>query len=97
MADNRMDDAEREAIREVLNNVSGLGSGEVDLIMELAMSQVRCRTALNGHGTELFTTEQAAHFVESMHAVAAADGEISEEEVAEIRIVAEELGFPQSA
>ncbi|QFU75801.1 ATP-binding cassette domain-containing protein [Halioglobus maricola] len=94
MADNQMDDAERNAIREVLNSVSGLGSGEVDLVMELAMSQVRCRTALNGSGKNLFSAEQAAHFVESMQAVAAADGDVSDEETAEIRLIAEELGFP---
>jgi ABC exporter DevA family ATP-binding subunit len=94
MADNSMDDAERDMIRVVLNESSDLGQGEVDLVMELAMSQVRCKSAINGDGRKLFSEEQTRHFIESMHAVAAADGETSAEELDEIRKIAEELGFP---
>lgn len=94
MADNSVDDAERDMIRKVLNQASGLGEGEVDLVMELAMSQVRCRAAINGSGKALFSDEQARHFLESMHAVAAADGEVSAEELGEIDAIARELGFP---
>jgi putative ABC transport system ATP-binding protein len=94
MADNSVDDAERETIRRVLNEVSDLAQGEVDLVMELAMSQVSCRTADKANSRTIFTPERARHFMESMHAVAAADGDVSEEELAEIRQIAGELGFP---
>ena len=97
MADNSIDDAEREMIRTVLNQSSDLGQGEVDLVMELAMSQVRCKIAINGQAHELFSEEQARHFMDSMHAVAAADGDTSPEELAEIRQIAKELGFPVPA
>ena len=43
---------------------------------------------------QLFSQEQARHFVDSMHAVASADGEVSPEELREIQAVAKELGFP---
>ena len=94
MADNSIDDTEKETIRRVLNDVSDLAQGEVDLVMEMAMSQVSCRMADNDTSSTIFTPERAQHFMESMHAVAAADGEVSEEELAEIRQIAQELGFP---
>lgn len=97
MADNSIDDAERDMIRTVLNQSSDLGQGEVDLVMELAMSQVRCKSAINGQAQTLFSEEQARHFMDSMHAVAAADGDTSPEELAEIRQIAQELGFPVPA
>ena len=97
MADNSMDDAEKDMIKVVLNECSDLGQGEVDLVMELAMSQVRCKTAINGNARKIFSEEQARHFMDSMHAVAAADGSTSPEELAEIRQIAEELGFPVPA
>lgn len=97
MADNSIDDAERDMIRTVLNQSSDLGQGEVDLVMELAMSQVRCKSAINGQAHTLFSEEQARHFMDSMHAVAAADGDTSPEELAEIRQIAQELGFPVPA
>ncbi len=93
MADNSMDDAERQTIRQVLNEVSGLADSEVDLVMELAMTQVRARNAA-AHAGELFSADQASHFIESLHAVASADGEVSPEELREIRDIARELGFP---
>jgi ABC exporter DevA family ATP-binding subunit len=94
MVDEQMDDRERDAIRLVLNEISGLGQGEVELVIELALSQVRCRTALKYNEQRLFSEEQARHFMESMHAVASADGEVSPEELHEIQTVARELGFP---
>lgn len=94
MADNSVDDAERETICRVLNEVSDLAQGEVDLVMELAMSQVSCRSADSANSQSIFTPERAKHFMESMYAVASADGVVSDEELAEIRQIAHELGFP---
>ena len=47
-----------------------------------------------GNGATIFSAEQSEHFIESLHAVAAADGEVSPEELEEIRAIAAELGFP---
>jgi len=93
MADDNMDDQEREAIRHILVEQSDLQEVEVDLVMEMAMSQVRCRTAPAEGEPPWFTPEQKLHFIQSLHAVAAADGEVSPQELAEIDQIARELGF----
>jgi len=93
MADDNMDDQEREAIRRILVEQSDLQEAEVDLVMEMAMSQVRCRTAPAEGEPPWFTPEQKLHFIQSLHAVAAADGEVSPQELAEIDQIARELGF----
>ena len=94
LADGSIDDAETETIRKVLNETSDLQTGEVDLVMELAQTQVRCRAAAEAGADSIFTEDQSRHFVESLHAVAAADGEVSPEELQEIRDIADEFGFP---
>jgi ABC exporter DevA family ATP-binding subunit len=93
LADNHIDEAERTTIREVMNQVSGLEQAEVDLVLQLALSQVRCRAGLNGDTAIPFSEEQSRFFIDSLHAVAAADGEVSAEEKSEIIVIAEELGF----
>lgn len=93
LADNSMDDQERDAIRRILVEQSDLHEAEVDLVMEMAMSQVRCRGGMADGSQPRFTPEQSRHFLQSLHAVAAADGEVSEEELAEIYQIARELGF----
>ena len=93
MADDNMDDQEREAIRRILVEQPDLQEAEVDLVMEMAMSQVRCRTAPAEGEPPWFTQEQRRHFIQSLHAVAAADGEVSPQELAEIDQIASELGF----
>tara|TARA_R110001592_G_scaffold215025_1_gene468207 strand:+ start:63795 stop:64877 length:1083 start_codon:yes stop_codon:yes gene_type:complete len=93
MADDNMDDQERETIRRILVEQSDLEAVEVDLVMEMAMSQVRCRTAPEEGAGPRFTAEQKTHFIQALHAVAAADGDVSEQELAEIDQIAAELGF----
>jgi putative ABC transport system ATP-binding protein len=93
MADNAVDDAEREMIRQSLNAASDLSSAEVDLVMELAMTQIRCRHQLAEGAESPFNAEQTRHFMSSLRAVAAADGEVSEDELIEIQQIASELGF----
>jgi putative ABC transport system ATP-binding protein len=93
MADDNMDDQERDAIRRILVEQSDLQAVEVDLVMEMAMSQVRCRTAPEEGAPPRFTEEKRLHFIQSLHAVAAADGDVSEQELAEIDQIARELGF----
>ena len=93
MADDNMDDQERDAIRRILVEQSDLQEVEVDLVMEMAMSQVRCRTAPAEGESSRFSPEQRQHFIQSLHAVAAADGEVSPQELTEIDQIARELGF----
>ena len=94
LADNSIDEREREMMRSALVGASDLSEGEVDLVMELAASQVRCKSALRGESDSLFTQEQRRHFIDSLHAVASADGQVSQEELVEIEMIARELGFP---
>ena len=93
MADNEMDEAEREAIRLALGSTSTLSEAEVDLVMELAATQHRAHTRGGATLDSAFDEEQAQHFIDSMRAVARADGAIRPEEVEEIDAIARELGF----
>jgi uncharacterized tellurite resistance protein B-like protein len=93
LADGQLDDEERVAINNILVEHSDLQQAEIDLVMEMALSQVRCRSATGAEGQPLFSPEQSQNFIRSLHAVAAADGEISEQELAEIALIASEFGF----
>jgi len=93
MADNELDDVEREAIRLALANTSQLSAAEVDLVMELATTQLRARSRGAATVESAFDEEQSRHFVDSMRAVAGADGTIRPEELEEIDAIARELGF----
>ena len=93
LADDNMDEQEREAIRRILVEQSDLHAAEVDLVMEMAMSQVRARSVPAEGSQSRFTPEQSRHFIQSLHAVAAADGDVSQEELAEIDQIAREMGF----
>jgi ABC-type methionine transport system ATPase subunit len=93
MADDEMGAAEREAIRVALANTSNLSAAEVDLVMELAATQHRAHARGGATLDSAFDEEQSQHFIDSMRAVASADGAIRPEEVAEIDAIARELGF----
>lgn len=97
LADNDMDDQERDAIRAILVEHSEMHRAEVDLVMEMAMSQVRCRNLSASGGQALFSEKESATFFKALHAVAAADGEVSEQELQEIDLIARELGFTAAA
>ncbi len=97
-ADLRVTETESEAMKGALERIAGLGSEEADLAVEIAQT-----LAADFGGTEnyLATREfraisdrtQRTQLLHSLYAVAAADGLISPEESAEIRRIAEELGF----
>lgn len=93
LADGNLDDEERNAINTILIEHSDLQRAEVDLVMEMALSQVRCRSPRGNDGVSAFSHEQSLHFVKSLHAVAAADGDVSEMELQEIAQIAREMGF----
>lgn len=97
-ADLRVTETEGDAMRRALERTADLGPEEAELAVEIARTQ-----AADFGGTEnyLATREfraisdrmQRTQLLHSLYAVAAADGLVSPEESAEIRRIAEELGF----
>jgi putative ABC transport system ATP-binding protein len=96
-ADNEITDDERQVMREVLTEVSGLSSTEVDLAVELAMAQVRMKADSTDEGEQSasFTPMERDKFIESLYAVANADGVLTDDEREEIEEIASEMGFPK--
>ena len=93
-ADQQIDEQENVAIRKILLEVSHLSEGEAELVMQLSHSML----GMHGMGPQPVTDdEEARHrrqdWLEALHAVAAADGEVSPEELAEIDRIAGELGL----
>jgi putative ABC transport system ATP-binding protein len=94
-ADQVIDDEERKVMREVLRDASGLSEPEVDLVVELAMAQIRMNTEhVEVREPKPFSEIQRDQFLTSLYAVANADGNLSEQERYEIDSIAQELGFP---
>lgn len=94
-ADKVVAEEERQAMRDALLEASGLSGAEVDLVVELAMAQVRMSDEEERiPERKPFSEMQRDQFVSSLLTVASADGEISEEEQVEIKKIADELGFP---
>jgi putative ABC transport system ATP-binding protein len=95
-ADSEITDDERQVMRSVLSEVSGLSSTEVDLAVELAMAQVRMKSESDQEGEQSsnFTPMERDKFVASLYAVANADGVLTDEERSEIEAIADEMGFP---
>ncbi|MEH6551581.1 MAG: ATP-binding cassette domain-containing protein [Pseudomonadales bacterium] len=93
-ADQVVTENETQAIRNILTEMSDLSSGEVDLVMELSHSLVGAHRG-HVHGSEMRDRTSARHrnFVKALHAVAAADGEVSEAEETEIQGILSELGI----
>ena len=95
-ADQQIDESENIAIRRILREASGLTEGEAELVMQLSHSLVGVRDGLSP--LEQGESESDRHqrrelLLQSLHAVAAADGQVSPEEVAEIDRIAAELGL----
>jgi putative ABC transport system ATP-binding protein len=94
-ADGEFEQSERDAIRRVLGEAAALQPAEIDLVMELALSQVRVKHQAAGAGGDaVLTAAQREHFVEALRAVARADGRLSDSEAEEIQRIAAEMGFP---
>ena len=94
-ADESISSEEREVMRRVLHEASGLSQAEVDLVVELSMAQVRMsRDTVEEEERKPFNEIQKDQFLQSLYAVANADGHLSEEERREIEAIALEFGFP---
>jgi putative ABC transport system ATP-binding protein len=96
-ADNVVTESERDQMRQILHEVAKMEPSEVEFIMELSMMQKRAKAGLN-HSAEYpdFDNERSQHFVESLYAIAEADGNISTEEIVEIQAIATEFGVPDT-
>jgi tellurite resistance protein len=74
--------------------VARLETAEVDFIMELSMMQKRAKSGLDARIVNPVLDEhRAEHFLESLYAIARADGQTSSEELAEIEAIATEFGL----
>ncbi len=93
-ADDEVTESEREEMRKILREVANLDAAEAEFIMELSMMQKRAiseaATKVEKDGQEAMRSQ---HFIESLYAIANADGHVSPEEVAEIQAIAQEFGL----
>ena len=95
-ADQRIDETENATIRRILLEVSHLSEGEAELVMQLSHSMLGPHGASSpvvGGADDEAARQRRRHWLEALHAVAAADGEVMPEELAEINRIAAELGI----
>ena len=93
-ADGEVTDSELLEMRRILHEVAQLESSEVEFIMELSMMQKRARSGIDSKGLNPdFDEDRGKHFLESLYAIARADGTVSAEETVEIEAIAAEFGL----
>ncbi len=93
-ADGIVHDSERDEMRRILHEVAQLQSSEVDFIMELSMMLKRTRSGVDERLNKPALDERRAeHFLDSMYAIARADGKVTGEEVEEIDEIAAEFNL----
>ncbi len=100
-ADLHFAEEETDAMHDLVREHAELSEGEAELAVEIAKSQARLLGGTENYVVtrefkSLSTRGQRAKLLDCLYAVAAADGEISAEESAEILLVAEELGFTRA-
>ena len=93
-ADGVVKNEEREEMRRILQEVARLNESEVDFIMEMSMMQGRARSRVDDRIVNpALDEERSAHFLESLEAIAQADGITTTEELIEIDAIAAEFGL----
>jgi uncharacterized tellurite resistance protein B-like protein len=97
-ADLRITESESEQMHALVRDHARLSDEEAALAIEIAKSQARLLGGTENYVVtrefrEISTREQRVQLLESLYAVAAADGTISGQESTEIGKIAEELGF----
>jgi ABC-type methionine transport system ATPase subunit len=93
-ADGEVSDSERDEMRRILHEVARLEDAEVEFIMEMSMMQKRARSGLDNHMVNpALDKDRAEHFLNSLYAIARADGNASSEELVEIEAIAAEFGL----
>jgi putative ABC transport system ATP-binding protein len=95
-ADGQVRDSERDEMRRILHEVARLEPAEVEFIMELSMMLKRTRSGLDNRvANPALDQDRAEHFMDSLYAIARADGKVSSEELIEIDAIAAEFGLAQ--
>jgi len=93
-ADNEVSEEEREAMHNILRDVADLSDGEVNFIMDISMMQKHAQPALSNQVVQgSFEGERKKVLIDSLYAIAEADGSVSDEELEEIRAIAAEFGL----
>jgi putative ABC transport system ATP-binding protein len=93
-ADGRVTDTERDAMRIALRRTGRLRPEEVDLALELAVTQARLRPGIaTASAIDSIDEERRHDLVDALYLIAAADGEVSAAERAEIDRICQELGL----
>jgi putative ABC transport system ATP-binding protein len=96
-ADSKVSDSERDEMRRILHEVAKLEPAEVEFIMELSMMQKRAKAGLDNRMVNpALDKDRAEHFLNSLYAIAQADGITSSEEIIEIETIAAEFGLTAS-
>jgi len=93
-ADGEVSDSERDEMRRILHEVAKLETAEVEFIMEMSMMQKRAMSGMDNRiMNPAFDNDRAEHFLNSMYAIAQADGISTSEELIEIEAIAAEFGM----
>ena len=97
-ADSEVSDSERDEMRRILHEVAKLEPAEVEFIMELSMMQKRAKAGIDHRiMNPALDKDRAEHFLNSLYAIAQADGVTSSEELVEIDAIAAEFGLASSS
>ncbi len=93
-ADSEISDNERDEMRRILHEVARLEPAEVEFIMELSMMQRRASSSLENRAMDpALDKDRAEHFLNSLYAIAEADGITTREELEEISAIVAEFGL----
>ena len=91
-ADGEVRESERAEMRRILHEVAKLEPSEVEFIMELSMMLKRTKAGLDNRTLNpVLDEKRSEHFIESLYAIARADGAVSSEELVEIEAIAAEF------
>lgn len=97
-ADGKVSESEREEMRRILNEVAKLDPPEVEFILEMSMMQKRAKSGIDNRiSNPAFDDHRAEHFLESLYAIANADGMATPEEIVEIKAIAAEFGLEEKS
>ena len=94
--DFQLHDNEKEIIKEALSKWSGLDSKDIDAVTEISIEEVKDLSGLENHKychplINILDQNARYHLLESLFAVAAADGEVEHKESEEIRTISDGL------
>ena len=90
-ADREVSESEVEVIRGVLSDTAGLGEGEAEFVIQLALAHTGGGEGEGSHLASL-PRDRALQLVDALQAVAQADGELTADERAEINRIVGEIG-----